>query len=432
MSRLDGKENAVTSRAGGRRTGLMQTLGPGIMYAGAAVGVSHLVQSTRAGADYGFSLIWAVVIVHLLKYPFFEYGHRYAAATGESLLAGYQRVGRWALPGYLLIALGLCVPTAAVLTIVTAGMAAQVFAVDLSPLTWGTILLAGCVVVLAAGGYPLLDKAMKVLMAFLAICTVMAVASAAGHGRAAVAGSPAMEVWSIAGITFLVALMGWMPTPVDASAWPSLWMQARSAQTGHRPTLREALFDFRLGYFGSLFMALMFLSLGALVMFGTGVRFAGKADDFAAQFVSLYTSALGSWSMPIVVAAAFITMFSTLLTVLDGYPRVLSAGCRLAWPQTQRLGQFMYWVVVAIMTVGALSIFALWTSHMRILIDFTTALAFLSAPVFGYLNCRAVSAAGLSAETAPPTWLRLLSWVGLVFLGGFSLLFLVIHFGPWK
>ena len=111
----------------------MQTLGPGIMYAGAAIGVSHLVQSTRAGAGYGFALVWAVVVVHLLKYPFFEFGHRYTAATGESLLVGYRRVGRWALIGYLLIALGLSIPTTAVLTIVTAGMASQMFAVSLAP-----------------------------------------------------------------------------------------------------------------------------------------------------------------------------------------------------------------------------------------------------------------------------------------------------------
>ena len=32
-------------------------LGPGLLFAGAAIGVSHLVQSTRAGADFGLSLI---------------------------------------------------------------------------------------------------------------------------------------------------------------------------------------------------------------------------------------------------------------------------------------------------------------------------------------------------------------------------------------
>ena len=402
------------------------------MYAGAAIGVSHLVQSTRAGAGYGFALVWAVVVVHLFKYPFFEFAHRYTAGTGESLLVGYRRVGNWALIGFLLIAFGLSIPTAAVLTIVTAGMASSAisgFAVGLSPMTWAAILLACCVIVLASGGYPLLDGLMKVMMVFLAVCTLVAVVAAVGHGRAAVPEFAAPKVWDVAGITFLVALMGWMPTPVDASAWPSLWMQERSKQTSHRPTLREALIDFNIGYGGSLIMAMMFLSLGALVMFGTGRTFAGKADDFAAQFVAMYTDALGGWSRPIIVTAAFITMFSTTLTVLDGYPRVLTAGCRLAWPGAKKLGQAPYWAFMLAMMAGALLIYKYLTSHMRTLVDVATTLAFLSAPLFAYLNCRVISSGKLPKEAAPPKWLSVLSWAGLIFLTCFSILFLVVRFG---
>jgi Mn2+/Fe2+ NRAMP family transporter len=369
----------------------------------------------------------------LFKYPFFEFAHRYTAATGESLLVGYRRVGRWALIGFLVIAFGLSIPSVAVLTIVTAGMSASAFgeeAASLSSMAWAVILLFFCLVVLASGGYPLLDRLMKVLMAFLAICTVFAVAAAAAHGRAAVAPEfAAPRVWDVAGIAFLVGLMGWMPTPVDASAWPSLWMEARAKQTGHRPTLRQALFDFHIGYIGSLIMALMFLSLGALVMFGRGENIAAKSVAFAGQFVGMYTDALGAWSRPVIVAAASITMLSTLLTVLDGYPRVLTAGCRLAWPGAERFGRAVYWALMVAMMAGTLLIFQYVTSVMRPLVDFATTVAFLSAPLFAYLNCRAIRAAKLSRDAAPPKWLVVLSWLGLVFLSLFSVLFLVVHFG---
>ena len=423
---------AVEEKRTLRWGGLLQAVGPGIMYAGAAIGVSHLVQSTRAGAGYGFALVWAVVVVHLFKYPFFEFSHRYTAATGESLLVGYRRVGRWALIGFLLIALGLSIPTAAVLTLVTAGMAAQMFAANLTSLTWAVILLAVCVIVLASGGYPLLDRLMKLLMVFLAVCTVVAVAAAAGHGRTGTPDFAAEQVWNVAGIAFLVALMGWMPTPVDASAWPSLWMQERIKQTGHKPTVRQALFDFNLGYGASLITALMFLSLGALVMFGTGQTLAGRADDFAAQLVSMYTAALGTWSRPVVVTAAFITMLSTTLTVLDGYPRVLTAGCQLAWPGTERAGKAPYWAFMMAMIVGALLVFRYLTSHMRTLVDVATTLAFLSAPLFAGLNYRVISTAKLPPDAVPPKWLRALSWAGLVFLTCFSVLFLVVRFAYGK
>ena len=76
---------------------LRSALGPGIIWAGAAIGVSHLVQSTRAGATFGLGLIGVVVFANLYKYPAFSFGPRYAAATGTSLLEGYRQEGTWAL-----------------------------------------------------------------------------------------------------------------------------------------------------------------------------------------------------------------------------------------------------------------------------------------------------------------------------------------------
>ena len=84
-------------------TRFLKTLGPGLLFASTAIGVSHLVQSTRAGATYGYALLWAILIANLLKYPSFEYGSRYANATGESLIDGYGRFGKWALYLYLFI-----------------------------------------------------------------------------------------------------------------------------------------------------------------------------------------------------------------------------------------------------------------------------------------------------------------------------------------
>src|SRR5690606_31857366 len=88
-----------------RRLSLLKAIGPGLIWAAAAIGVSHLVQSTRAGAVYAFGLVWVVLLANLLKYPFFEFGPRYAAATGESLVDGYRRQGRWVVLTYLLLTL---------------------------------------------------------------------------------------------------------------------------------------------------------------------------------------------------------------------------------------------------------------------------------------------------------------------------------------
>ena len=50
---------------------------------------------------------------------FFEFGTRYAAATGESLIEGYRRVGRWALWLYFGITLATAVIVQSVIVLFT-------------------------------------------------------------------------------------------------------------------------------------------------------------------------------------------------------------------------------------------------------------------------------------------------------------------------
>ena len=65
--------------------------GPGILMASAAIGGSHLVSSTQAGAMYGWQL--AIMICRQsFKYPFFGLWIMYD--TGDSLIAGYAKKSR--------------------------------------------------------------------------------------------------------------------------------------------------------------------------------------------------------------------------------------------------------------------------------------------------------------------------------------------------
>ncbi|MCA1748618.1 MAG: hypothetical protein LC634_03490 [Sphingomonadales bacterium] len=55
-----------------------RAIGPGLIFSGAAVGVSHLVQSTRAGAMFGLALVGVILLINLLKYPAFRFGVDYS------------------------------------------------------------------------------------------------------------------------------------------------------------------------------------------------------------------------------------------------------------------------------------------------------------------------------------------------------------------
>ncbi|MBT3888356.1 MAG: Nramp family divalent metal transporter, partial [Nitrosomonadaceae bacterium] len=165
--------------------GLLSRLGPGLLYAGAAVGVSHLVQSTRAGGMFGFELILAIVIIHLIKYPFFEFGPRYTAATGKNLLHGYKELGKWAVWVYLTMTLSHMFIIQAAVTVVTAGLITYIFGLEglgghdpqMVATIISSLLLLFCFILLASGHYTLLDKFVKVIIILLAVTSVAAVIS---------------------------------------------------------------------------------------------------------------------------------------------------------------------------------------------------------------------------------------------------------------
>jgi Mn2+/Fe2+ NRAMP family transporter len=130
---------------------IIKNLGPGLLFAGAAIGVSHLVQSTRAGADFGFGLLWALLLVNLFKYPFFQYGPRYAAATGESLIDGYKKLGSWVLVSYFVITLLTMFTIQAAVTVVTAGLANNLFGITNDIGLWSIIITLVCLAILLLG-----------------------------------------------------------------------------------------------------------------------------------------------------------------------------------------------------------------------------------------------------------------------------------------
>jgi Mn2+/Fe2+ NRAMP family transporter len=412
---------------------LRAAIGPGLLMAGAAVGVSHLVQSTRAGAEFGLLLLPLVLLACLFKYPFLEFGPRYAAATGENLLIGYRRIGRWALGLFALLTFGTMFIIQAVVTVVTAGLAGLVFGLDASPAAISAGILMACMLLLAIGNYRALDLAMKMIMAALTVSTVAAVALALGGQPdwSSLAGiEQAPRLWTAAGFAFLLALLGWMPIPLDVAAWHSLWTQERARETGQAPTVRNAIIDFRLGFIGATLLAAAFLLLGAVLMYASGLSFADSAVGFSGQVVNLYAGTLGEWSRPLIAVAALSVMFSTTLAVTDAYPRVLSALFAAARygaddPRAKRPhDRLSYVLALAVVISGALLILYFAGARFKQLIDFATTVSFLSAPVLAWITFRVVTDAHMPEAARPGPALRALAWAGLIFLTGFSLIWL--------
>ena len=424
--------------------------GPGLLFAGAAVGVSHLVQSTRAGASYGLSMLLIVFLANAVKFPSFRFAPHFAAVTGHSLLNSYRRQGRWTLIVFSLLTFGTMFTVTAVVTLVTAGVAIAVFGLE-GPLTWlagphnnllaaSSLLIGSSAVLLFIGGYKWLDRFMKLVMPLLTISTFAATALALGRiDWSFSAFLPIGLLDDPAAILFMVALIGWMPSPIDISVWSSLWTVARAKQQHTSGNLRSALADFDAGYIITLVLGLAFVLMGTGLMYGSGITFENNAAKFAEQVIDLYTRTLGDWFRPLIGGTAFLVMLSTTVTVIDAFPRVLAAlleqlriaFARTASDQTAAPGEgarIAYRVSFAILAAGSLAILAWGMSSFTALVDLATTLSFVTAPALSFFNHRAVFGDEIPSNLHPGNTMRLWSQGAIVLQTAFAMYFFWIKF----
>lgn len=413
----------------------LKTFGPGMLFASTAIGVSHLIQSTRAGAEFGFLLLGVVCLANLFKYPFFEFSSRYSNVTGTSIIDGYLRLGKPVLVLYLIITLASMFIITAAVGFVTAGFFENLFGVSFLGV-WSLVILFGvCIAILASGKYRTFDSLIKIISAVMVVSTTTAFVIALINGPAAdIEQVKPPEILTQAGILFLVALMGWMPMPVDISSWHGLWTLERIKQTNFRPRLKETLLDFNIGYLVTSVLAIFFVFLGAYIFFGSQEPLPNNNALFADKVVNLYTETIGSWSYLIIASSAFSVMFGTIVAVFDGYSRSIVRVTQLLVTKNEneivQATKFRktYLILLLALATGSLIVVIPFGSNLTQLVDFATVVSFLIAPIIAIFNYRLVTGKYLAKGGQPPAWLKGLGIAGIAFLIGFAVFFIVTRF----
>jgi len=398
---------------------IFNKLGPGLLFAGTAIGVSHLVQSTKAGAEYGFGITWALLLAIILKYPFFKYAPKYSLITGESILHGYQRLNSNLLPIFFLITLCTMFTIQTAVTIVTAGIANSIFGNLLSVEIWTVIIITFSFLLLLIGKYNTLDKLIKYLILALAISTILSFFLAGLNFNGPTELTQVFPSNS-SDIIFLIAFMGWMPAPLDVSVWNSLWSIEKRKQEQNY-SLKNSMFDFDIGYFGTAILGICFIGVGYFTIYGSTETLSDSAGIFSNQLIKLYTISLGDWSYYLIAFAALSTMLSTTITALDASPRAMGITTELILNKKLKHG---YLVWLTILAIGTIIIFFAFSSKMGLLIKIATILSFLTAPFYAIINYILISSKHTPIKNRPSLKMHILSILGIFYLLGFSVLFL--------
>jgi len=397
-------------------------LGPGLLFAGAAIGVSHLVQSTRAGADYGFGLLWALLLIHFIKYPFFQFAPRYTTATGENLIDGYRRLGKPILILYFVLTLVTMFTIQAAVTIVTAGLAVNLFGLTNNVLIWSIVILVISVFILYKGRYGFLDRLIKIIVIILTLSSIIAVVVAAFQTNSAISWIPSIPEGTIE-VGFLIAFLGWMPAPLDVTIWQSIWTQEKQKSIGTTFDTPQAIFDFNTGFMTTILTGILFMGLGTFVLFQSGESLSPKAGVFANQLIDLYSINLGNGMGWIVGVAALTAMFSTTLTALDASPKAMVKTTELLTNKPHK-HPYLFWLLI--LTFGTIIILAFFTSSMGTMIKVATIVSFLTTPFYAIANLWLVSSKHMPFEWQPSLFLKIWSVISIILLIGFSFWYLSV------
>jgi Mn2+/Fe2+ NRAMP family transporter len=391
-------------------------LGPGILAASAAIGASHLVQATRAGGYFGFELLWIVVAVNIIKYPFIEYGFRYAGATGKNLLQAYQKLNPKFTIIFIITNVISAIGAIALLSYLCGGIFKSVLGINID-IKFVTlfIMLLSCAIVMAKN-YDYLDNIMKIFMIFLFFSTLCATIFSIINFSPEQSNIYYTEsAWSSKNLPFIIALIGWMPGPMEIGVWYSVWLQAKN-RGKHKINFQQAKFDFNFGYILMILTAIFFITLGALVLHHSGQEISSKATVFTSQLISIYTLTIGDWSKIIIAVAILTTIFSTTITVIDIYPRTISCAIKIIKNEDISQDRPLRNKITVIFCLLAFIIIYFFVNNFMTIADVVTITAFVFAPFFAFLNYKVVTSKLLPKKYHPNIYMKVFNYFSILLM----------------
>ncbi len=182
-------------------------------------------------------------------------------------------------------------------------------------------------------------------------------------------------------------------------------------------TSKETSIDFHIGYISAVVLAVFFVALGALVMHGTGNSFSNSGTKFTQELISLYTSTIGAWSHGLILTAAFITMFSTTLTCVDGYPRSLAATASLIGSLSEKRFDPIRMGLIVFSIGAAAAVIFYFADKLLSLLGFAAVVSFVTSPILAYINLKVMTGSNVAEKERPGPVMLGLSYLGLTFFG---------------
>ncbi|WP_245837330.1 Nramp family divalent metal transporter [Virgibacillus phasianinus] len=301
--------------------GKLKTIGPGFVTAATGVGTGDLIAALVAGAAFGTTLAWAILVGSIFKYFFTEGMGRWQLATGKTILEGFTSLGKWATGyfGVYSVLWGFSYGAAAMST--SAIMMVTMF--PIMPLwAWAIIHgLAGMALVLT-GRYKLFEKVMTVMIGIMFVTVVgSAVILAPDIGNVISGFVPRTGDSSMLLVLGLLGGVGGTITMASYGYW------IREKKWEGRSWIPMMKMDSAVGYIITAIFTLSLLIVGAEFLYGTGIEING--EEGLVTLSNLFSEEFGSVARWMFLIGAWSAAFSSLLGVWNGVPYLFADFVRM-------------------------------------------------------------------------------------------------------
>jgi Mn2+/Fe2+ NRAMP family transporter len=405
-------------------SGKLKLIGPGIILAAAAIGSGELILTPRAGALFGLSIAW-IIIVSVIYKLFLTLGlARYTIATGEDIFVGFSH-----LPGprywfvwimgviYLVGAVGYSGISLA------CGSALYALFPSLSMVQWAVFVVVLAYVLLLSGSYEPVEKAAFILSIVL-IVGVLYSLSALRPDIGWFFKGLAPKLPSGSGQT-AVSLLGWTAGGTSTLIY-SFWIlekgigRDKSGGIHFKGWLSLIRLDTGISYFLMILISFAFLAIGVLVLSTAGPEgspLIPAREETTAVLSRLLTVATGPKTKSIFLVAALAILYSTVIGLVDGKSRALRSAIQIILPKSKRISDKSMYRIFA--TLMCLVIFAfLFTKRPVLLIVLISA---VEAPV---LSISAIVLIYLLHNRLPKAQRPGILWHGIVLIG--TIIYLIL------
>jgi Mn2+/Fe2+ NRAMP family transporter len=290
------------------------------------MGPGTFLSSAVAGATYGYALLWALALALAFRYVWVNAAAAYVLVTGESLLQGYARLGRW-LVWTSLAATVLVRHSSNLYTILLMGNAAHVLLplpIASSRATWSIGLTVVGVGMMVGGGYPIVERACRAVMLMLGVTLPVAVVHARPDPAALLHGLLVPTVPDSQGfysaILILAAMIGAQAGSLSNLSYAYLttekgWRGPRDLPAQRRDLMFSTACRFAVG--------LMLQVVAAATLLPLGLR-----PDDAEHLVRMFSDSMGLTGTIVFGAGLWGICFSSFVGGTMGYALIVRDICR--------------------------------------------------------------------------------------------------------